>query len=177
MAGAPESSQRLNDTLCWIVDLMDKNSINDWFVSYGTLLGLIRDGSCIDGDDDIDICINFDHWDDIYDPLKKKNILTPNEYYIRDNFMCTRKTQKYGQVDFYLCNVTEDGDFIDTWEDVTWSGCYNDGELHTIEFCDRKVNIPHNAVEKLSRRYGSTWNQRIKRGTEAGDGYRKVKVL
>jgi len=177
MAGQPESAERLNKTLCWIVDLLNDRGIDNWFVSYGTLLGLIRDESCIDGDDDVDICISTEHWDDIYDPLKKKNLLTPNEYYIRENFMCTRKTQKYGQVDFYLCDVTEDGDFIDTWEKVTWSSCYDGDKLPTINFCGRKVNVPHNVIEKLSRRYGSTWNQRIERGTEAGDGYRKVKVL
>ena len=177
MAGAPESSEKLNDTLCWIVDLMEKNNIDDWFVSYGTLLGLIRDGSCIDGDDDIDICMNIDKWDDIYDVLMKKNMLGRNTAYILPNFIHTRKTERYGQVDFYLCNVTPEGDFVDTWEDVTWSKCYNGGELPSIELFGRKVNIPHNSVEKLSKRYGSTWKERIQRGTEAGDGYRKVKVL
>jgi len=176
MAGSPESKEKLNHTLLWVVDLLNEKGIENWFVSYGTLLGLMREGSCIHGDDDVDICVDINLWDDVYDPFKKLNRL--NEKYVRENIIITAKTQEYSQVDFYCCDITEDGDFIDTWEDVTWSRCYNDeGKLPSIEFGGRKINVPHNAIEKLKNRYGLTWNQRIRRGTEAGDGYRNVKIL
>ena len=173
MAGQPERAEKLNHTLHWIVDILDSKGIDNWFISYGTLLGITREGSCIDGDDDVDICINHKHWDDIYDVLKKKNMLNPVEEWICDTFICTRRTEKLGQVDFYLCDVNESGDFNDTWEKVCWKGCYNDdGKLPTAEFQGRLVNVPHNTIQKLEGRYGSTWRQRIKRGTPAGDGYR-----
>ncbi|AOV62155.1 hypothetical protein BOW86_gp226 [Synechococcus phage S-CAM7] len=176
MAGYPEKAEKLNTTLLWTLDLLETRGIDKWFVSYGTLLGLIRDGSCIDGDDDVDICIDKDCWDDVYDPIKKLNRL--NEQYVKENIIITKRTATYSQVDFYCCDVNEQGDFNDTWEDVIWSRCYNESDkIPTIEFQGRHLNVPHNAIEKLSKRYGSTWNQRIKRGTEAGDGYRKIKVL
>ena len=141
-------------------------------------LGVTREESCIDGDDDVDICISTEHWDDLYDVLMKKNMLTQNTYYIRENFICTRKTEKLAQVDFYVCDVNEDGDFDDTWEKVVWAGCYNEeGNLPTATFQGREVNVPHNTIEKLEARYGSTWRQRIERGTPAGDGYRNINVL
>ena len=115
MAGSAERADKLNYTLNWVVDLFEKHGITDWFIAYGTLLGVTREDSCIDGDDDVDICISKEHWDDLYDPLMKKNMLTQNTYYIRENFICTRKTEKLAQVDFYVCDVNELGDFNDTW--------------------------------------------------------------
>ncbi len=178
MAGSAERADKLNYTLNWVVDLFEKHDITDWFIAYGTLLGVTREDSCIDGDDDVDICISKEHWDDLYDPLMKKNMLTQNTYYIRENFICTRKTEKLAQVDFYVCDVNELGDFNDTWEKVVWAGCYNEeGNLPTASFQGRKVNVPHNKIDKLECRYGSTGRQRIKRGTPAGDGYRNNTVI
>lgn len=173
-----ESAEKLNSTLTWIVDILNEKNIDNWFVSYGTLLGLIREDSCIDGDDDVDICISKEHWDDVYDVLKKKNLIIPMSAYVQDNFFCTVRTSKLCQVDFYFCDVTEDGDFIDTWEKVKWSMCYNvEGSIPTKTFQGREVRVPENAIQKLEGRYGSTWRQRIKRGTPAGDGYRDRKSI
>jgi len=178
MAGQPERAERLNYTLNWIVDILESRGIDDWFIMYGTLIGVEREGSCIDGDDDVDICINKEHWDDIYDVLKKKNMLTPLSAYVCDNFICTRKTEKLGQVDFYLCDVTESGDFIDTWSKITITECYDEnGELPTSTFQGREVKVPFNAEKKLETRYGPRWKERIKRGTPEGDGYNDRNVL
>lgn len=76
MAGQPERAEKLNHTLHWIIDILE--AIDNCFVAYGTLLRITMEGSCIDGDDDIDICIDKEHWDDIHDLLKKKNMLTSN---------------------------------------------------------------------------------------------------
>lgn len=178
MAGHPERAEKLNYTLHWIIDLLESKGIDDWFIMYGTLIGVAREGSCIDGDDDIDICINQDKWDDVYDVLKKKNMLTPLGAYVQPNFMCTRKTDKLCQVDFYLCDVTESGDFIDTWSKLRLTECYDeDGQLPTMTFEGREVPVPHNTVKKLETRYGPRWRERIKRGTPEGDGYNERQVL
>ncbi len=59
MAGKKLKSKQLNDTLEVIVKKFHERGIKNWFISYGTLLGIVREQSCIDGDDDIDICLDF----------------------------------------------------------------------------------------------------------------------
>jgi phosphorylcholine metabolism protein LicD len=44
-----------------IVNLLISMKIENWFIGYGTLLGIIRDESCIEGDDDIDIIVDEIH--------------------------------------------------------------------------------------------------------------------
>lgn len=176
MAGPPQKSDKLNHTLKFIVNLLRENNIDDWFVSYGTLLGLTREGSCIDGDDDIDICINKKHWQKVYDLGSELNMLY--ERYVNENIIILKNTKNYTQIDFYCCEVNEQGDFIDTWEGVVWSNCYDsDKKLIQIDFEDIKINTPLNAVNKLKLRYGSTWKQRVKRGSPAGDGYHNIKII
>ena len=55
MAGKKETSVKLNKTLLFLITLLNDNNIKNWFVCYGTLLGLVRENSCIDNDDDIDM--------------------------------------------------------------------------------------------------------------------------
>ena len=66
-----ESKEKLNDTLLYIVNLLIKNNLKNWFIGYGTLLGIIRENSCIDKDDDIDIIIDKEYFNKILDILKK----------------------------------------------------------------------------------------------------------
>jgi phosphorylcholine metabolism protein LicD len=65
MAGNNISKQILNNTLLFIIQLFKKNNVENWFVAYGTLLGIIRENSCIDGDDDIDIIVCKNNFDNI----------------------------------------------------------------------------------------------------------------
>ena len=74
MAGKKETSEKLNRTLLFLITLLNDNNIKSWFVCYGTLLGLVRENSCIDGDDDIDIIIEKSNYDII------KNILIENNF-------------------------------------------------------------------------------------------------
>ena len=55
MAGKKLPANVLNNTLLAIIKLLNDNNINRWFVCYGTLLGLVRENSCIDNDDNITI--------------------------------------------------------------------------------------------------------------------------
>ena len=55
MAGISESKDKLNSSLIKISKILNKNKFDQWFIAYGTLLGIVRNNSCIDGDDDIDI--------------------------------------------------------------------------------------------------------------------------
>ena len=172
MAGTPETAEKLNHTLHYLLDLFDEHSIDDWFISYGTLLGITREGSCIDGDDDIDICLNKNHWNDI------KRLCRNEIWQYQPNFINTYRNKELTQIDFYFCDVNDKGDFNDTWERVTWSQCYEeDGCLAVELFQGRELNVPANHIKKLEKRYGPTWRQRVKRGTPAGDGYRNELIL
>ena len=172
MAGSPQTADKLNHTLHYLLDFFDEHNIDDWFISYGTLLGITREGSCIDGDDDIDICIN-NYWPDV-----KKLLQLDNIWHYHPNFINTHGTEELAQMDFYLCDVNDNGDFKDTWERVTWSQCYeDDGCLAIGLFQGRELNIPANHIKKLETRYGPTWKQRVERGSQAGDGYRNQPIL
>ena len=68
------SKKKLNYTLLFIAKLLNSNNINKWFIAYGTLLGIVRENSCIDNDDDIDIIIHKSNYDIV------KNILIENNF-------------------------------------------------------------------------------------------------
>ena len=58
MAGGIIAKDVLNMTLKLIIYVLTKHNFKNWFIAYGTLLGIHRENSCIDGDDDIDIIID-----------------------------------------------------------------------------------------------------------------------
>ena len=52
-----QDSHHLNNGLKQIVKDLDEYKINNWFIGYGTLLGIVINNSCINNDD-IDIIID-----------------------------------------------------------------------------------------------------------------------
>ena len=182
MSGKPIKADRLNDTLSLIVKEFHKENLTRWFVSYGTLLGLYRDNSCIDGDDDIDICCHLDDYDIVKDILERLNLgetykIPPHK--VKGEFLRKENSKTWAPVDIYFCRVNDVGDYYDSWEEVTWSNVYDyDESLPSITWNDLKIFVPRCSKVKLQKRYGPTWTKRIKRGAgPKSDGYRKVKVL
>lgn len=183
MAGKSQTSEKLNCTLLKIATEFHKHGIKGWFISYGTLLGIIRENSCIDGDDDIDICMDVKNFAKCKPIMKRvfgwkgwPEKRRPTTYKI----IQTSTSEKYCRIDLYKCRVNAQGDFHDIWEDVTWSGVYLNTKNKTIPHImwrGVKLYIPNNHIQKLESRYGSTWRKRIERGTDAGDGYRNIKTL
>ena len=74
MAGPKNNQISLNKTLMFIIKLLNDNNIKNWFIGYGTLLGIIRENSCIDGDDDIDIIIDISNYDVVKQLLIENDI-------------------------------------------------------------------------------------------------------
>ena len=157
------SKEVLNNTLEFIVKLLNDNNIQNWFISYGTLLGIIRNDSCIEGDDDVDIIIEKSNYDLL------KNLLIENDIEIWDlsnnfdksilgNILKTKYSEKYCSVDFYMASINENGDFHDLWEKKIWSGCYNENkELSKRLWRGQILNLPENPETKLYNRYGENW--------------------
>ena len=162
--GIAISSKKLNNTLIFIAGILNKEQVPDWYIAYGTLLGVVRAGSCIDGDDDIDINIAAD-----FSRLKSMLIKYGFEFDyglgIGDNktIIKTRATDSLASIDFYICTVSH-GDFYSAWEKTLWRDCYLDKHLKTfhtrlwnnVSWREPQVtlNLPKNYIKKLEARYG-----------------------
>ena len=169
MAGSKHSKEVLNRTLLFISKLLNDNGINDWFIAYGTLLGITREGSCIDNDDDVDIVTNKINYDAIRKLLTDNGIEITRRHKIGDskNLIKTVPTDIYGSIDIYMADVNkQSGDFFDKWVKALWTNCYCDNELPKIEWNGQYINVPMDIETKLINRYGDKW--RIPRDVKCG---------
>ncbi|MDA9072714.1 LicD family protein, partial [bacterium] len=159
-----------NNTLMFIIKLLNDNNIKNWFIGYGTLLGIIRDDTCINGDDDIDIIIDHSNYDVVKKILIENNIKLEYGFGIGDktNILKTKENDNYCTVDFYMASLDEKGNFHDTWEKVIWSECYNEKNeliqymwnptaIPSLEPTAILLYLPFNYEKKLINRYGEKW--------------------
>ena len=155
MSGKRTNKDNLNETLTRVAYILNKEGINDWFLFYGTLLGIIRDGSCIEGDDDIDIMINND-----FLTLRKK--LQDYEFsFHKESHLGTTtdiiKTKVEGHkkhfasCDFYICSKENDT-YFNAWQNVEVKNV----ELEKISWNGVVLNVPKNS-EKLLEKLYSNW--------------------
>ena len=156
MAGKKQTKIKLNYTLFTIANLLNKHNITNWFIAYGTLLGIIRNNSCIHGDDDIDIICDINDYDNI------KQILSENKFKFYDidnkkNFLKTKYTNKYSSIDFYMAKIDNKGNFYDTWEKSTWSTCYFYKKLIKYNWHNTILYLPKNYEKKIVKIYGDDW--------------------
>lgn len=116
MTGVVKNQEVLNNTLMFIIHLLNNNNINNWFIGYGTLLGIIRDNSCIDGDDDVDIIIDKSNYDVLTKLLLENNIILEYGFGINEktNIVKTKDNNNYCSVDFYMASLDKNGNFNDT---------------------------------------------------------------
>ena len=160
MSGSKTKQEKLNNTLYFLLTLLNNNNIKDWFIGYGTLLGIIRNNSCIDGDDDVDIICNINNYDLIKDLLSKNEFIFEYGYGINNSrkILKTKQTKKYVSIDFYMAEINDNGNFRDDWERVVWSNCYIDNKK-LIEYVwkDIILYLPNNYEQKLINRYGENW--------------------
>ena len=115
------------------------------------MLGIARNDSCIENDDDIDILIDIKHKDQLNTIFKNKGFkfLYDKKTFYKIEIESTKPT-----IDFYFCTTIENGDFYDHWENVTWT--------NTKPFIQKKWNdvvlfLPNNYEAKLVGRYGTDW--------------------
>lgn len=156
MAGNSCSSEKLNNTLLFIIKLLNTNNIKNWFIGYGTLLGIVRENSCIDGDDDVDIIIDQVNYDIIKQLMSDNGIKIEYGYGIRNskNILKTIPNDEYCSIDFYMTSVDKCGNFNDTWDAVIWSECT---DLIRREWNGEVIYLPKNYETKLLNRYGDNW--------------------
>jgi len=144
-----------------IIDILEKYQIKCW-LSFGTLLGAVREKNFIETDNDVDIDIFEPFWkQDIlfqkiaWDLLKKdikiNNLcyevmnLTRNEIHVDIHYY-------YKKDNFYIC----DGG---NWKIKIPEKYFN--KLNTIDFLGKECYIPNEIEEFLTGFYGKTWKEKI----------------
>jgi len=165
MAGVRNQKAKLDRTLKKIASILKEHDIKNWFVSYGTLLGITRENGCIDGDDDVDIVSNINDYEKIKSALAQNGFTF---YYgsgigSSRSILKTNDTEEYSSVDFYM-SVVEGDDFVDHWERVRWAKCK---PLISKEWNGVQIWLPQDAESKLIGRYGEEW--RIPQNTKGPD--------
>ena len=171
MAGNFASANKLNLSLIKISKILNKNNFNNWFIGYGTLLGIVRNNSCIDGDDDIDIICDIEDYDKLKEILIKENYQFEfGKDSIYDQELCkiandtkriikTKDSSESVSMDFYMADVDKNGTFNDVWEGAIWSECYQkeSNQLVKLNWKNTTLNLPANFKNKLRKRYGIFW--------------------
>ena len=181
MAGPKSNRAELNKTLYYICSLLLENlPENSWFIGYGTLLGMVRNNSCIEGDDDIDIIVDIKQRKVLRDILTSEGLKL---WYDKPNLLKTHPTEEYVTMDFYMSNVKEvvkneemcsvTTNFNDTWEKCVWSNVY---PLERKEWKDIIINMPKDSRVKLERRYGDDWETPVS-GKKAPTGKARTRVV
>ena len=167
MAGKKTDKEKLNRTLEVVANVLHEENINDWFIFFGTLLGIVRENSCIEGDDDLDIMINCDY-QQLRNALEKKGFdFMEGHYGIKnpDTILKSHPTQEFGSVDFYMCNVNESGDFYTPWHRVNAS---ESKPFITKEWRSTILNLPNGYLQKIISMYGKDWEIPRSKSCEMG---------
>jgi phosphorylcholine metabolism protein LicD len=156
MGGIKNSRSKLNHTLSVIINLLNNHNIKNWFISYGTLLGIVRENSCIDNDDDIDITSNINDYDKI------KQLLQDNGFtfiYLGETrtIIKTVETPELSSIDFYMAQIDNAGNYDDKWTVVNWTNCYLNDKLIEYNWNGQILYLPNNYETKLVNRYGEDW--------------------
>lgn len=168
-------SQEVNkENLAYFCSILDGI---EYFVFFGTLLGLVRDKNLIEGDDDIDF----------YVPASERarliSRLADNGFSI-DLKQPPNNTPFFLQVRRYIFNTEVLADFylfersggeflIDRWNYSGRSSQDNNAlyvpsnliyPIKKANFNGKCVNMPNKAVELCEFLYGSKWGERLQKG-------------
>lgn len=172
MAGTKQPRAKLTKTLLKIVALLKEANVNTWFITYGTLLGIVRGNECIDGDDDIDIICDIQDREVVAhifhtngfavirgDPSWLGDRATPETAIERAKAFLRIESDEYAPVDFSLASVSEDGTYHDIWDDIVWHTCHQDnGQLVQKEWKGCILQLPTRVESRLEGIYGPTWH-------------------
>jgi hypothetical protein len=184
MAGDKYSASRLNSTLFEIVELLLKNKIYNWFITYGTLLGIVRNNSCIDNDDDLDFLVDIKHRDELLHIFSKNNYkILINKYDSEVTFSNKVKPLNYNilkvqknndpSIDFYL-SVENNYNYYDAWENKTW---INSAPFIKKPWNDTLLFLPRYYESKLEIIYGNNWETPKKKGEYIGCTSKNISII
>tara|TARA_B100001175_G_C19507682_1_gene641846 strand:- start:1856 stop:2545 length:690 start_codon:yes stop_codon:yes gene_type:complete len=151
----------------------------DYFIFFGTLLGIIRENTLISGDDDIDFLIN------------EKDVSTLKKILLSNNFVVTKESNDYisfrnidlfeeHTIDFYKFYL--DGGYIYI-PGSFYSNCKFNLKRHNLKIpknimlpsCTNELNlkIPKDSKKVLIYIYGKNWKKSLKKNEEYFIYFRK----
>lgn len=151
------------ELLCIVHHALDEFKI-EHFVTFGTLLGIVREGNLIEKDGDVDLGMKANPFRDDY-----KLWLKFLDYLWKDKVYCQSNWDN-----FWVLNFRR---LADEHLDLYWHNKINDkyvislrgmtsniperylDHLDTIEFMNRKFNCPHNTPDFLAFLYGARWKR------------------
>ena len=182
MAGEHTNKEKLNHTLETVATTLNKHGISDWFVMFGTLLGMVREDSCIDNDDDIDIFIRHDFHEvkSIFEDTMLKNMIWPWGIQKENSILHSNPNESFAIFDFYFCLpfdesksqeptilqngksiILNKGDFYNPWHQVLYTNAYVDNNTQKLiekPWRSTKLNLPNNYKNNIVKMYGKDWN-------------------
>jgi len=145
-----KTKAELNDTFNYFVNIFNENNI-PLIIFYGTLLGYTRNYDLIDGDDDIDVLVNKENYQQIIEIIQKNNftVSVRNKSIIQliyDNV----------PFDIYFYKIFDDNFYID------WDGGLNFKNelifpLQQVEFLNKIVYVPNKKEVVCGLVYGEKW--------------------
>jgi len=152
------------ENLLLFTDILDKYSIDYW-LAFGTLLGIYRDGKLIENDGDIDLGMkmcNFDKFIPVDKELHRKGFAFAHMWSIKPDWAYTIAYVKDG-IPLGLHGYQRDKDVWSWGHDQTYyppSPPILDSQisnLRTIQFKGKKFKTVNNVEDYLLAMYGKTW--------------------
>ena len=152
----------------------------EYFVFFGTLLGLVRENNIIQGDDDIDFYVNIKDRDDLIKKLKLNSIIINENHPVNKTkyfLQAFRNDEdKLFVIDFYFYETDVDDEFIvEKWN---FQGMPHIKTKHLripkiyvypIQFKDFQsslIKFPSKPIYICEFLYGPDWKNKIKKDKE-----------
>ena len=181
MGDCPVSQKTNEDNLKFISYFLKEI---EWFIFFGSLLGVVRDGRLIEQDDDIDIYVNYSYKREVLRRIESSNnqltVTINSKFFIQLNRVVNGER---GCIDLYFY-TQERGDFIlERWN---FFGLYNDKHYHlklpntliypiiNVNFNGDLISLPNQPKKLVRLLYGRKWNTPLKKN---GQKYRTVMLF
>ncbi|CAG9466567.1 unnamed protein product [Pedinophyceae sp. YPF-701] len=161
---------RLRKMLLEVSPVLDQACGDAWWVDFGSLLGIYRDGDLIPYDNDVDICVLNPDWEALYETLQ--TALEP-EYRVRWTTPSEDPTVRWIRVLSPMCMIDIYGAHCDVGATAAGRGATVHVELghgdqndmaadmvlptRRMDFRGVQIGVPSQVEELLRYRYGDTW--------------------
>lgn len=152
--------------------VIDRIKDLEYFVFYGTLLGITRENDIIENDDDVDLLVNIKHREQLLEVMKDCDVkfnmgIWPNlsPYFLQGRRII--EGNKLSCVDFYLYDDSlVENHIADRW---SFSGRFNEKQfsihvpneivfpIRKKKFYDYEINMPSDPVKCCEFLYGKYW--------------------
>lgn len=177
------SAENNNKNLIIISKILNKNGI-EFFPFYGTLLGLVREDSCIDGDDDIDLMVSYNDRGKIYEIMSGLGMKNTDGG--RNFLQFTYKIKDQPVIaDFYLFEETEEY-LIEKWNffgremDERYNVHFDKNKIFPLikkEWKGIDLRIPNNSEFIIEYCYGKEWRQKRNKATQYRHSINNNKIV